>query len=70
MTKDSFSQAEIDKIVKMVRLSLYNRGRLCGAQTIRWELKQLQVRPLPSVRTIQRILSRHGLTRGRTGRYS
>ena len=61
--------AEIEEIVTLVRLSLYNRGLFCGAQAIRWELEDLQVSPLPSVRTIARILARKQLTHRRTGRY-
>lgn len=60
---------EIEEIVKMVRLSLYNKGLFCGDQAILWELEDMQVRPLPSLRTINRILNRHGLTHRRTGRY-
>lgn len=41
----------------------------CGAQAILWELQDLGVAPLPSVRTINRILSRFDLTDRRTGRY-
>lgn len=41
----------------------------CGAQAIRWELEELEVEPLPSLRTINRILSRNDLTHRRTGRY-
>lgn len=63
------SSKEIEEIVTMVRLSLYNRGLFHGAQAIRWELDELAVRPLPSVRTINRILVRHELTHRRTGRY-
>ena len=63
------SSNEIEQIVTMVRLSLYNRGLFHGAQAIRWELDELAVRPLPSVRTINRILVRHALTHRRTGRY-
>jgi len=55
--------------VKLVRLSLYNQGLFCGAQAISWELETLQVSPLPSLRTISRIVSREGLTHRRTGRY-
>jgi hypothetical protein len=55
--------------VKLVRLSLYNKGLFCGAQAILWELEDMSVEPLPSLRTINRILSRHDLTHGRTGRY-
>jgi putative transposase len=61
--------AEVVEAVTLVRLSLYNQGLLCGAQNIRWELAELSVAPLPSVRTINRILARAGLTHRRTGRY-
>jgi len=62
--------AEVVEAVRLVRLSLYNRGLLCGAQNIRWELDELGVAPLPAVRTINRILAREGLTHRRTGRYT
>ena len=39
---------EIEEIVKMVRLNLYNRDLFCGAQAILWEMEELEVRPLPS----------------------
>jgi putative transposase len=69
MTTGSFSRVEIEEIVTMVRLSLYNRGRSCGAHAILKELAQLHVQPLPSLSTIKRILTRRGLTHGRTGHY-
>ena len=50
-------------------MSLYNQGLFCGAQAILWELQDLGVQPLPSLRTINRILKRHDLTNRRTGRY-
>lgn len=53
----------------MTRLSLYNQDLFCGAQAILWELEEQEVRPLPSLRTINRILSRNDLTHRRTGRY-
>jgi hypothetical protein len=55
--------------VKLARLHLYNQGLFCGAQAISWYLEELQVSPLPSLRTISRIVSREGLTHRRTGRY-
>ncbi len=55
--------------VKLARLHLYNQGLFCGAQAISWELEELGVSPLPSLRTINRVLSREGLTHRRTGRY-
>lgn len=60
---------EIEEIVKLVRVSLYNAGRFCGAQAIQWEMEDLCVHPLPSLRTINRILARAELTHRRTGRY-
>ncbi len=64
------SPEEIEQIVVMQRLGLYNRGQSCGAKAIRESLDEhLDVRPLPSERTIGRILDRQGLTHGRTGWY-
>ena len=60
---------EIEEIVKMIRLNLYNNDLFCGAQAIRWEMEDLGVFPLPSERTINRILTRNNLTHRRTGRY-
>ena len=65
----SYSRAEIEQIVVMERLHLYNRGIPCGAKAIRILLEQEGVRPLPSLSTIKRILSRNCLTYGRTGYY-
>ena len=53
----------------MVRLNLYNQDLFCGAQAIYWEMEELGVKPLPSIRTINRILSRNDLTHRRTGKY-
>ena len=61
--------AEIEEIVKFVRLNLYNQDLFCGAQVILWELEDLGVSPLPSLRTINRILKRNDLTHRRTGKY-
>ena len=63
------TSSEIEEIVKMVRLNLYNQDLFCGAQAILWELEDFGVKPLPSVRTINRILARNELTHRRTGRY-
>jgi len=62
---------EIEKIVKITRLNLYN-SKDCpffGAQAILWEMEDLGVTPLPSERTINRILVRNSLTHKRTGSY-
>lgn len=62
--------AEIEKIVELVRWSLYNKALFCGSQAIRWELEDMNIQPLPSIRTIGRILHRRELTHRRTGRYT
>ncbi|MBW1978901.1 MAG: hypothetical protein JRI79_13190 [Deltaproteobacteria bacterium] len=64
-----FTPEEIEKIVVMERLHLYNRGLYCGPQAISRVLDQKGVRPLPSISTINRILSRNCLTHPRTGYY-
>jgi putative transposase len=64
------TSVEIEKIVEMVRLSLYNKGHFCGKQAIQWEMIDMEVQPLPSLSTIGRILRRRELTHRRTGRYT
>jgi len=61
--------AETVEIIKLIRLNLYNQDLFCGAQAIQWEMEDMGIMPLPSVRTINRILSRHSLTHRRTGKY-
>ena len=61
---------ELEQIVAMVRLELYNRGVSCGPKAVREHLDEdYAVHPLPSPRTIARILTRKGLSHGRTGFY-
>jgi hypothetical protein len=65
----SRSKSEIEEIVTMIRLGLYNHGLPCGPVAIRNKMNEYQVIPLPSERTITRILARQGLTHQRTGWY-
>ena len=58
-----------EEVVKLVRLELYNQAVCCGAQAIQRRMKELGETTIPSTRSIGRILSRHGLTHGRTGIY-
>ena len=61
---------EVEEIVVMVRLELYNRELPCGPNALRRRLDEhFSLKPLPSERTIARILARNGLTYGRTGWY-
>jgi len=69
LTTPTQTTAEIEEIVKMIRLNLYNHNLFCGAQAILWEMEDIGVSPLPSVRTINRILARNELTHRRTGKY-
>ena len=62
LSVSTYTSAEIEEIVKMVRLNLYNQALFYGAQAIHWEMEELGVKPLPSIRTINRILSRNDLT--------
>lgn len=64
------SPKEVEQIVAMVRLELYNQGLPCGPNALCRRLDEREVlRLLPSERTIARILARNGLTCGRTGQY-
>ena len=66
----SCTAEEVEQIVILARLELYNRGLPCGAVAVRKRLDQFyQLKALPSTRTIGRILARNGLTYGRTGWY-
>jgi hypothetical protein len=62
-------KGDLENLVTFIRLHLYNHGVPCGAQVIQRQIQELNIKPIPSVRTIGRILSRHGLTHGRTGIY-
>lgn len=61
---------EVEQIVVMARLALYNHGLPCGVAALRVRLAtHYHLKPLPSERAIGRILDRNGLTHGRTGWY-
>ena len=67
---DDRSKKEIEECVEFVRLELYNRALPCGPYEIRERLDTFyHVKPLPSERTIARILSRRCLTHNRKGFY-
>jgi len=62
-----FTREEIEQIVILIRLHLYNYERLHGPRAIREQLLIQGVRPVPSLSTIKRILSRNNLTYRRVG---
>ena len=58
----------LESTIVTTRHSLQQRQLFCGAQAIAWELRELGATP-PSVRTISRVLERHGLVTRRRGPY-
>lgn len=62
-----FTREEIEQIVILIRFHLYNRDLLHGPRAIREQLLIQGVRPVPSLSTIKRILSRNNLTYRRVG---
>jgi len=69
LSTPTHTPSEIIEMVKMIRLNLYNQDLFCGAQAILWEMEDLGAKPLPSLRTINRILAKNELTHRRTGKY-
>jgi hypothetical protein len=69
MKTASFSKTEIEEIVVLTRLFLYNRDKSCGAKALRQYMDAENIRPLPSLARINRILARRGLTHQRTGTF-
>ncbi len=64
------TKQQIEQCVIFVRLELYNRDLHCGPKAVKQRLENFyHVKPLPSERTIARILSRNDLTHDRTGFY-
>jgi putative transposase len=58
--------AEVEQIVVMARRELDNRSLPCGVRALHRRLNEFyHLKPLPSMRTIGRILSRNGLTERR-----
>lgn len=70
MENISRSKLEIEEIVTMIRLDFYNHSLPCGPKEIRRKMHDSYVEPLPSERTISRILARQGVTHQRTGWYA
>jgi hypothetical protein len=64
-----YSPEELKELIILTRYCLYNHNALCGAKAIRSELLSWDIRPLPSLSFIGRILRLNGLTYRRTGFY-
>ena len=68
---ERFSKQDVEDIIAMVRLELYNRGVPCGLAAIRKKIEQdHHVLPLPKKSMISRVLSERCLTHQRTGWYA
>ena len=61
--------AQMEEIVIMIRLCLYNHGLPCGAKAICQQLDDDGEIPIPSMSTINTVLRQKSLTYGRTGHY-
>jgi hypothetical protein len=66
---DLYTPDEIREIVTLSRLNLYNHNKPCGAKAIMKQLESSDIRPLPSLSLIGKILHEEGLTYRRTGNY-
>lgn len=59
------SRNEIEELVVFVRHEMHNKSQPCGAKALWIRLKEhYHLKPLPSIRTIGRILSNNELTDG------
>jgi hypothetical protein len=59
---------EVEQLVIMARLKLYNGWKPCGPKAVRERLcEHYSVKSPPSERTIARLLDKHGLSHARTG---
>lgn len=69
--KHSPVQVDAGTVVTILttRESLAAKGLFCGAQAIRWELEDLGMERVPSLRTINRLLARHDLSSRGARRY-
>ena len=53
---------QLEAVVKLERLDLYNQEKPFGAKAVRRHLEGIGIKNLPSERTIGRILEKQGLT--------
>jgi putative transposase len=69
MENNTRSKTELEEIITMIRLNLYNHGLYYGPREIRKVMIVYNLRPLLSERSISCVLVRKGLTHKRTGWY-
>ena len=56
------TQVQLEAVVKLERLDLYNQEKPFGAKAVWQHLEGIGIKNLPSERTIGRILEKQGLT--------
>jgi hypothetical protein len=57
----ALTREELEAVVKLEWLDLYNHSKHCGAKALRQHLLSLGIINLPSENTIGRILAKQGL---------
>jgi hypothetical protein len=60
----AMTREELEAVVKLEWLDLYNHSKHCGAKALRQHLLSLGIVNLSSESTIGRILAKQGLTHG------
>ena len=60
----SLTREELESVVKLERLDLYNHSKPCGAKALRQHLQSLGIVNLPSENAIGGILKKQGLING------
>ena len=58
------TREELESVIKLERLDLYNHSKSCGANAIINQLQSLGILNVPSKSTISRILQKQGLANG------
>lgn len=69
LTNPLQSSEQVVAIVLEMRSALSEQGLFCGAQAILWQLEEQGIMPLPSIPTINRILTHHQVIKKRTKNY-
>lgn len=69
MPSDLYTGQKIEEMIVFIRLELHNRTMPCGPKAIRNMMDSYHVSPLPSERSIARVLAQNDLTYVRTGWY-
>ena len=65
----SYTTAEIEEIIEMECLHLYNKGVPCGPKAIQANLAKLDVEPVPTEYRIKKVLRERDLIYGWTRDY-